>query len=270
MSEKIDTIISSLNKFGLTELEAKAYLVILGGRGDTALTISRTLRIARTKVYRLLDNLINKGFVATGQGDRGSRFVAAPPDDLELIIKNKESELRSLKSSLPRLQDELKDLSQTSSGPVRVRYFHGLDGLKQVTYNSLKAKGELLTYELETMNSFLSKEEAEEFRQRFVDNKVKIRTLTNAGYLEPWTNVSEMVEKFWEIRYLDPGEKPFQFEILIYNDVYCMYRYVDKDIFCIEIHSEELADQQRQLFEHLWDTARKFRILDAHGTAKLV
>ena len=48
-----------------------------------------------------------------------------------------------------------------------------------------------------------------------------------------------------------------------------MYRYTGRDIFCVEIHSSELADQQRAIFERVWDTAHKFKILDAHGTAKI-
>jgi hypothetical protein len=128
----------------------------------------------------------------------------------------------------------------------------------------------LLTYELSTMNAFLSKKEAEDFRHKFVVNKITSRTLTNATHLETWTDVPEIVEKYWQIRHLDPKVNPFQFEILIYNDVYCMYRYTGNEVFCVEIHSQELADMQRQLFEYLWLGAKKFKILDSHGTAKLL
>ncbi len=116
----------------------------------------------------------------------------------------------------------------------------------------------------------MDQEEAEKLRQRFVNNKIKIRTLTNANIVEPYTKVTELVEKYWDIRHLDPKDKPFQFEILIYNDVYCMYKYTGNDIFCVEIHSQELADMQRQLFEYLWSGAKKFKILDEHGKAQTV
>jgi hypothetical protein len=117
------------------------------------------------------------------------------------------------------------------------------------------------------MNEFMDKSEAEKLRQRFVENKINIRTLTSATHLDAWTNVREIVEHYWELRHLD---KPFQFEILIYNDVYCMYRYVGEEIFCVEIRSQELADMQRQIFEYLWTGSKKFKVLDDHGTAKLV
>lgn len=269
MSEKVDTIISLLISFGISELEAKVYLEILSGRGDTALSISRNLKLARTKVYRLLDNLLAKKLVVTRVGERGMRFVATPPDQLEFLIADREHELALLHQTFPKLQAELAGLN-TTTPKSQVLYYHGLDGLKQVTYNSLKAKRELLTYELSTMNAFLDQTEAEKLRTRFVDNKIKIRTLTNATKVEPYTNVSELVTKYWDIRHLDPRDKPFQFEILIYNDVYCMYKYIRDDIFCVEIHSAELADMQHQLFEYLWSGAKKFKILDEHGKAQTV
>ncbi len=271
MSEIIDTTIQLLTQFGVSESEAKIYLEILSGRGDTALTLSRQLKLARTKVYRLLDNLIARGLVITRLGDRGARFTALAPDQLDLLLSDREHELDKLKSSLPTLQSQLSELSlKTESTKSQVLYYHGLEGLKQVTYNSLRAKGELLTYELSTMNAFLSKKEAEDLRRKFVTNKITSRTLTNATHLDAWTDIPEIVEKYWEIRHLDPRDKPFQFEILIYNDVYCMYRYIGKDIFCVEIHSAELADMQRQLFEYLWSDAKKFKIIDSHGTAMLL
>ncbi|MEI8232152.1 MAG: helix-turn-helix domain-containing protein [bacterium] len=268
MSEKVDTTIALLTQFGVSQIEAKTYLEILSGRGDTALQLSRNLKVARTKVYRILDNLIARGLVITRLGERGTKFSTLAPDRLDLLISDREHELDKLKSMLPTLQSELSELSLRGETPKsQVLYYHGLDGLKQVTYNSLRAKGELLTYELSTMNAFLSKKEAEELRRKFVANKITSRTLTSATSLKAWTDVSEIVTKYWDIRHLD---KPFQFEILIYNDVYCMYRYSKDDIFCVEIHSQELADMQRQIFEYLWSGAKKFKVLDNHGAAILL
>lgn len=272
MSEKVDSTIAFLTQFGVSEQEAKIYLGILSGRGDTALTISRYTKLARTKVYRLLDNLVAKGLVITRLGERGTLFSALPPSQLEILLSDREHELSKLRQSLPTLESQLNALvsqKETSKSP-QVRYYHGVEGLKQVTYNSLKAKGELLSYELETMNSFLSRDWAEDFRRKFVANKIHIRTMVNSTKLTGWTDVTEMVKKYWEMRHVDPKGKPFQFEILIYNDVYCMYRYTGDDIFCVEIRSQELADMQRQLFEIIWSDAKKFKVHDDHGTAELI
>lgn len=270
MSKITDTAIDQLQSFGLTGEEANIYLEIFQGRGDTALALSRTTKLARTKVYRILDNLVSKGLIVTKLGERGTRYGAIPADQLELLLSDKELELKKLKSLLPSLQLSLNSLSTKENTSPEITYFHGLDGLKQVTFNSLKAKGELLTYELSNMNAFLTRDEAEDFRRRFVQNKVMIKTLTNATHMDAWTDVTEMVKSYWELRHLPPLGKPFQFEILIYNDIYCMYRYVGDDIFCVEIKSQELADMQKHLFEYLWRAATPFTVLNPHGEAKVV
>lgn len=270
MSKNIDTLTSQLSSLGLSEEEIKVYLALVEGRGDTALALARVTGLARTRVYRLLDNLIAHCFVVTKLGGRGSRFVAAPIDSLDFLLFDREHELVKLRSLLPALKAGLSELSEKPADSSQVLYYHGLEGLKQVTYNSLRASGELLTFEIGTMNDFLSEKEAENLREKFVTNQIHTRTLTNATYLYPWTDVAEMVEKYWQIRHLAPGKHPFQFEILIYNDVYCMYRYHGSDIFCVEIHSQELADMQRQLFEYLWVGAKKFKVLDSHGAAQLL
>lgn len=269
MSEKADSILSHLSQYGLSEEEGIVYLEIVSGRGDTALKIAKLTKLARTKVYRILDTLIAKKFIITRVGERGMRFVATPPDQLEFLVADREYELSKLKKSLPILQSQLTELSAEPTETSQVRYYHGIDGLKQVTYNSLRAKGELLTYELSTMNAFMDQDKAEKLRERFVENKVHIKTLTNVTKMSAWTNVAEMVDKYWEIRRLDPKDKPFQFEILIYNDIYCMYKYTGSEIFCVEIKNAELAQMQRTLFYYLWDMAKPLKVIDEHGAAKL-
>lgn len=269
MSENIDRVVKQLESLDLTAEESIVYLEILQGRGDTALALARSLKLARTKVYRILDSLIAKKMVVTRLGDRGSRFLATPPQELSFLLDDRQHRLDQLKESLPALQSSLVELATTSKDSSRVLYYHNLDGIKQVTYNSLKAKGELLTYEIGNMDSFMSHKEAEKLRESFIKNKIHIRTLTNLKEIKDWTNVTDMVENYWKIRYLEPKSRSFQFDILIYNSVYCLYRYSGGKAFAVEIHSQELADMQRQLFEYLWTNARRFKVTSRHGAAHL-
>lgn len=270
MSEKIDTILQALKEFGMTDEEAGIYLSIHAYKADTALKLSRNMKLPRTTVYRLLDNLIAKGFVLTRLGERGTRYTTLPIEDFGFILESKELELAQLKKKLPDLADLVKVVSGAEQDKQQVTYYHSVEGIKQVTYNSLKAKGELLTFEVGTMNSFMDREESEQYRRRFVENKIHIRTLTNSSYIEPWTNITEMVNKYWEIRYIAPITKPFEFEILIYNDIYAMYRYLGSEIFCVEIQSAQLAQMQKQLFEYLWNEAKRFKVLNDSGEAKVI
>jgi bisphosphoglycerate-independent phosphoglycerate mutase (AlkP superfamily) len=74
--------------------------------------------------------------------------------------------------------------------------------------------------------------------------------------LKEWTKVEELVEKYWEARYIDPKKFEIKTEILIYNEVVAMYDF-RKEIFCVEIYNQNLAEMQKQLFEFIWNLAEK-------------
>lgn len=271
MSESADRLTTLLAPYGLTKEEAQVFLYLQEHKHDTALAISRVLNFARTKVYRILDKLIDQGLVIVTISDRGRTFQAATIDQMSMIISQKELEVTTLKKNLAELDQQLKLLANKTQPESRVAYYEGVEGLKQVTWNSLKAKGDLLTMEITDMDAFFSHDYAEDMRQRFVDHNVRIRTLTNVTKVLPWTNVPKIATKdYWEIRHIPKDQLDIKFEVLIYNDVYTMYRYQDNKVFCVEIYSKELADMQRQIFEYMWQKAQRFRVLNDHGEAVLL
>lgn len=138
----------------------------------------------------------------------------------------------------------------------QIKYYQGVEGLLTVTRNSLKAEGELLTFETSyaSLNAMFTREQAEEIRRQFLARKVKVRELTNQIYHEPYTDIKDFHEKVMEIRYISPAKLKIKVETLIYNDVVAIYEPKENG-FCLEIYSQELADQQRQLFEFIWKQA---------------
>lgn len=271
MSIKSDRLIALLLPLGLKTEEAKLYLLLRENISSTALEISRQLEIPRTRVYRILDSLLNLGLVTARLDTRGQRYEASGNDRLEALVAQREFETKTLKKNINLLEEQLVLLPNVAQENSKVLYYRGLEGLKQVTWNSLKAKGELLTLEVSDMNAFFNKAYAEDMRLRFVENKVKIRTLTNNDKISPWTDVAhEMVEKYWAIRHIPEKHMKINFEILIYNDVYTLYRYQDADIFCVEIYNKELAEMQRQVFEFMWKNAKRFKVLNNRGEAVLL
>jgi hypothetical protein len=70
------------------------------------------------------------------------------------------------------------------------------------------------------------------------------------------------------VRYIPPEVLQMSFEIVIYNDVLLMYNY-EKEIFCVEIENEQLANMQRTIFDFMWPQAQKMKVLDEHGAAEL-
>jgi sugar-specific transcriptional regulator TrmB len=257
MSEQTDNIISRLLPFGLEEAESRIYLELLEKRTSTALGISRSLGIGRTRVYRLLDRLVEKGLVVQKLGSGGFIFAASDPGQLQQLVIEKENEVRMLKTSVEETKKILEERLGADVPGSKILYYRGAEGLNRVNWNVLRAKGELLSFEVATADAYMPQVEAEKMRQGLVDNNIFVRTITNKTKLEPYTEVTEMVEKCWEIRHIPERVLDIKTDVFIYNDIYAVCHYLEAgDVFCFEMQNRYMANMQRQLFESLWLQAR--------------
>lgn len=270
MSEQTDTLLRKLTQFGLQEEDAQIYIYLLKNGPSAALRISRDLHISRTKVYRKLDNLLSKKLVVQNLRDRGFEFEAEHPKNLALLVEEKKREVIGLDLIYSDTVSELLSLPSVDLQAGNIKYYKGISGLEQVTWNSLKATKELCIYEMfQDMSKFLSKEFAEDFRKECVQRRIHTQQLTNLTATKPYTKVSAYVEKYWELRHINPKTLKISYEVLIYNDVVAQYSMRGKDIFCVEIHDRRLAGMQRDIFKFVWANAVQMKILSSSGRAKL-
>lgn len=269
MSDQTDKLTNLLTPFGLTSAEASVYLALLTQGTLTALAISRVLHLGRTKVYRLLDKLIALELVVQTFNDSGFKFTASEPSKLELLVAQKEGEVAALHQSLPEVRKILEQQQGSGKPGSIVSYYRGKRGLSQVNWNLLKAKGELLSYEVATADVYMPQREAEKLRREIVRARIKIRTLTNKEHIAPFTEVTQMVKDWWEIRNLTEEELTVKADIFIYNDVYAVCHYLkDNDVFCLEMENTELASMHRQTFNYLWSRAKPMEIIGEHGEVR--
>lgn len=269
MSDKSDILTRTLARFGLSFDEGAIYLHLLEKGTKSALQISRDVHIARTRVYRILDKLVAKGIVTQKFDTLGLKFMASPYKQLELLLAERQSELDSLKRAVPAIFSQLEGLTRTGREGSQVFYHHGIDGLKHVTWNSLRAEGKLRIYEIATMSAFLPQHFSERVREELVRNKIHVMQLTNLPKMEAWTNVTENVRRWWTPRYVSSKELTIKSEVLLYNDVTALYHYLNQDIFCVEIVNADLATMQKQVFDFIWRYAKPMEKIGDKGAVKV-
>ncbi len=98
-----ESIIEGLRKLGLTEYEAKAYAALVGLGEATAREIHEASKVPRTRIYDILKDLADKGFVEFIHGSPTYYRVVEPErvmerlrEDLLEAIDLSERELKSL------------------------------------------------------------------------------------------------------------------------------------------------------------------------------
>ncbi len=272
LSENSDTIkdaLGLLKSYGLSAAEGTVYLYLLQNGYSSALTVSKKLKLARTKVYRLLENLKDKQLLETKVTARGATFGAIHPSKFQQLVATQEQRVTLLKQTLPTLVTELTSLLPHALQTSKVLYYEGIEGLKQVSYNITRAHKLLRVIEMDRLSEFLPVEFSEMVRRGLVENKIMTYDLTNRKSFKEHTSVTELVQKYSECRYIPPSKLEINYEVLIYNNVYATYSYKEKQIFCVEIYNEQLADMQKQIFDFMWNTATPLRYTNLKGAAKV-
>jgi sugar-specific transcriptional regulator TrmB len=245
---------------GLTDKQAEIYLVLLKHGLTSLLELSRRTEINRTTIYRIIEDLTKLNLVEEVLDNRGAKIKAIKPENLQLILTQKETELTTLKNNLPELISDLSAIKDNPSPSTQVVYFRGQSGLKQLLWNVLKAKGESVGYGYADWNQSVGLEFAEKLRAERVKRKIFDREIQNSDALEPmasWTKIKNY-DQFYQCRFLNQKIVEIKHDTYIYNDVFAFFNFYQGEMFGIEIHNAEIAKTQKQIFEVLWKMGKKF------------
>lgn len=249
-----------LASFGLSSQEQEVYVALLKQTPATPLVLARATGINRTTLYRLLEALSEKGLIEEVVNYKSKSYRAAPPKQLDLLIMKKEAEVENLREELPKLVSTLNQVSPPPSSPTRVLYFKGIQGLRQLLYNTLRAKDEVIGYGYGSWNDGVGKRFAEKLRQEYVDLHIKARELLNV--VDPtgsFSSVSGYVNGVYRSRTISPNKLRITHDTYIYNGVFAFYHAIGGQLFGVEIHNEAIAATQKQIFEILWKLAKSIK-----------
>ncbi|MDD5290120.1 MAG: helix-turn-helix domain-containing protein [Patescibacteria group bacterium] len=255
-------MLNLLIKLGLDENEAKIYLALLELGPALVTEIGQKADVGRTTCYDVLERLVKHNLVTYASGQAAKRkYSAMPPHNLVGFLERKhrqqEKQLVELKEKMP----ELKMLYKETERPT-VKFFEGVEGVKSIYAETLKAKGEILSVgdceEWDTPE--LSVWGANYNRQRS-KLKIKERVIIPAGEKTiNWFIDYPTTKKYTEFRIL-PKEKInylFYSEINIYDDKVVIALLKRPNRLGIMITSRQFANLLRALFEMAWLAAEKY------------
>lgn len=248
-----------LKVFGLNVKEVEVYLTLVAYEWLTALQISRKCSVKRTTLYRILESLIAMGLIEEKIEDKTTLYAAAPGENLESLIREKEKNIQEMRQMLPELTTQIGVLNQVKPMEVSVRFFRGIKGLQYLNLKHTSARGgEVLIIDSNQWDKVLSREFAEEVRARNVKNKIVVREVTNHYDKEvAWTDNLEYLRNHYQVRVLPKKILDITQDIYIFNDTIQYTGYSRNDLVGIEIVSGEYAQMMKQMFEILWKVGTK-------------
>ncbi|HYH75273.1 MAG TPA: helix-turn-helix domain-containing protein [Candidatus Saccharimonadales bacterium] len=243
-------------KLGLESEIADIYLALHAHGPQTIAALARTSGVERTRIYRLIDRLLESNLIEVETHYKRGVIKAAPIANLHILITQREQELRSLQDELGLIEQVLARNS-LSDPSTRVQFYKGPEGYKQMLWNETNARSEVLCLLYENMQVKTKAAFLERWMQKSNENGVRYRAMGSDTFLKSqkeWYSQHDNEQlKHWDFRYVSPTLFKITQSCDVYDDVVAYYSWKDNEIFGIEIHNKETAAQQRQLFELLWD-----------------
>lgn len=245
---------NQLINLGFGDKEASVYLALLELGPSTTSEISRHAKINRTTGYDILESLISDGLV-NGIGEtKIQKFVAENPDKVIVFLENKikkgEERLKQAYNLLP----ELFSIYNTEEKP-KVRYYEGIDRIKEAFEDTLNANIEIIGYAVGT-DAFeaVGEEYLRNYFKRRVNKNIRVRVIAPD---DPDTlKVTAKDREELRESHIVPRDKfYFTTETNIYNNKVLIMSWKEK--FAVMIESKEMADAQKKIFELAWIGAKE-------------
>ena len=244
---KKEQIEKFLLDLGLTENEAKVYLISISLGPTTILKLAKSSGIRRTTVYSVVEILKKKGLMHVEPRGFNQVFVAEHPEKLEAMLETKRS---SLKKMLP----ELLALYNLKGQESTIQYHEGIESIKNI-YNDILENVHPNDFYLVISNleSFFDTDRAffDEFLERRIKKVKNARLIATdskqAQYMKQYArNMNHNVKILPETTKLSVDLFIVPQKVIIFN--------LRAPISAIIIENKDTIEMQKELFEILWQS----------------
>jgi sugar-specific transcriptional regulator TrmB len=254
---------AELEKFGLSESQAKIYLLLVTHKELRIQEIVKLAQIPRSSVYENLKRLYELGIAEEVIDENFKRIRPYSVGAMRHGLDEQMLQLRRLNKDLDTLEKTISLKPPANTGSTTVRYYKNRSGARQLYWNTLKAKDTVYVYSDWGRGRYVGMRFYERFVEESRARKIKEKVLINLTpanlksirrFTYPGSPISRT--KIENIRTLDPKVIPIKGDTLIYDNIYAQVYLKNVEINGFEIESTHFTDTQRSIFEALWSNAR--------------
>ena len=235
-----------LINYGLSENEARVYLICIKTGQSTANRIAQLANLARSTTYDILDRLKAAGLITTCIVGSKTNFIANDPNVLMTMLSEKKN---SIESILPSLHDSYKKIEDKPSAEVFSGKIAVVRILDEILDNTKKLKV------IGSQGNALQKigYHPEKFRLKRISKKINIRQILEIS------KESEKIrpDKYTQIRYLKSLNTSK--EAIFISDECTYHIILQYEISAIKIRSKDHAHSMGIMFDELWEKGRAYK-----------
>jgi sugar-specific transcriptional regulator TrmB len=248
------TYTETLKAAGLTPEQALIYEYLLVNGQSPAGKLALKTPLKRGLIYKVLEQLSDLGLVTKhDKPGKVAQFEPAHPNKLQELAEAKEKAAKAAQSALAGTLPDLTSAFNLATGKPGVRFYDGIQGVREAGYDSLKAQGEILTYiDNEKVNKLypdLNKEYVQ-IRKRL---KIPKKMITiDSEFIR--AHGPKIVSTDTQIRLIKNLEG-FSTVMQVYNNTVSYISLTPNGIVSMLIENETLAKMHKTLFYALWEHA---------------
>jgi DNA-binding transcriptional regulator GbsR (MarR family) len=242
-----------LQNIGLSDKEAQLYLVGLQLGPATIQQLSQQSGIKRSTVYEVIDSLKEQNLFFVTQKGKRKLFTAQDPDNLSLLLQQKQK-------ILTQIMPDLEALKNTTAIKPAIRVYEGLDGLKQIYEDMIKKPGDILAMAApkEKISTMLLDYLIHEWEPRRIGSDINMRRININNKQDPSLDYQALAipHELEQIKYLPPEAYPFSVGVYVYRQKVAFVAYDDREMVGIVVRSPQINATIRAVFELLWNLAK--------------
>jgi sugar-specific transcriptional regulator TrmB len=234
-----------LGQLDLEGKKADVYLAALELGGATVIEIAKKAGIKRTTCYDILLDLIKKGLISETVKGKKKFYIGEDPEKIQKDLRKKENLFSEI---LP----QLKSIHNVSGVKPKIRFYEGIEGVKEVYWDTLKYSGEFVAFGSEDVVRILGKDWTEEYITARIKKGIRVRAiLPRTEYIEKDV-VGRDQQHLRATKMIDIKKYPFSIEIDIYGHSKVALL-SSKEAMGVIIESSEIYSTMKLIFELLWD-----------------
>ena len=240
-----------LENIGLTRSEIAVYLALLELGSTTTGKIVDKSKASSSKIYEILDRLMQKGLVSYIIKSGTKYFEAAPPERILDYMEEKENKIIEQKSELKKLLPELELKRKLSKYKTEATIFKGVKGGEtafKYAVNCMKKGDEWLAFVI-TFNNINYFHTITKIHKGRVKKGLKARLIMNERHRQLSKERGEI--PFTETKFV-PDEQQTPTIVNIIGDI-TIINIMTEDVTVFMIENKEVAESFRLQFEKLWN-----------------
>lgn len=246
-------LITALKQYGLLENEAKVYLGLLKLIEAPAYQIAYQSQLPRTSVYRILENLKNKGLIFEFK-KRNIRYFT--PESPYALLESLQKRKKIIQEILPKLES----LSVEQDTKPDISLFLGKEGVKKVYNDILTTLKQVKEKRLLVISQPIIFKLLPRFFPAWVERRKKLGVFSQIIF--PDTTEAHEFNNLYqnnllgEIRFM-PKKYNWLGTFNIYHNKVTLFSLVKKELNAIIIENQTLAAMFRNFFHFNWEVLAK-------------